>query len=244
MRKVVLVVATLVFKGSAFAADLPLKASPTIASVPTWSGCFAGANFGGARQDLSFERVAKINGTPAPADVGSQSASSVAGGGQLGCDLQTSNWVFGFQGLFDFTDLSGSNAVPPFPEFTITNSNRWFAMATGRIGYTVTPSLLFYARGGAAFVEDHLALSGTLVRFAAESADGNRSGWTVGGGFEWMFMPTVSLSVEYMHMDFGTKNVAFTASPGTTSLADIIATKQKIDTVMAGVNWHFWTPNR
>ncbi len=52
--------------------------------------------------------------------------------------------------------------------------------------------------------------------FNSENAFGvNRSGWTVGGGLEWMFAPGWSVFGEFNYMDFGNKNVNFVAAPGT-----------------------------
>jgi outer membrane immunogenic protein len=43
----------------------------------------------------------------------------------------------------------------------------------------------------------------------------NRSGWTVGGGLEWMFAPGLSVFGEFNYMDFGSRNVNFVKAPGT-----------------------------
>ena len=44
--------------------------------------------------------------------------------------------------------------------------------------------------------------------FLSETAYGvDRSGWTVGGGLEWMFAPGWSVFGEYNYMDFGRKDV-------------------------------------
>jgi outer membrane immunogenic protein len=48
---------------------------------------------------------------------------------------------------------------------------------------------------------------GTNSGTSAVSDDDNRSGWTVGGGLEWMFAPNWSLKVEYLYYDLGTVSV-------------------------------------
>jgi outer membrane immunogenic protein len=239
MKGFALAVVGVAFTGSAYAADLAVKAPPppAYAPVPTWTGCYLGANVGGAFGHTDFTQVGKVNGLTLNDNFGSQSPSSVAGGGQVGCDYQASQWVFGVQGLVDATDLNGSNDITAFPTFTIHNKDEWYATVAGRIGYTVTPSVLFYGKGGVAFTENKMAVFGT--NFLSETANADRVGWTAGAGVEWKFLPSFSVFAEYQHLDFGSKNVAFTAAPGTNGAADIISTKQQIDTVMAGVNYHF-----
>jgi outer membrane immunogenic protein len=245
MRKFAFVAVALL-TGPAFAADLPPETSLPAASVPAWSGCYAGANVGGAGGNLSkMARVTLADGTPDPTFIGSQSGRSAVGGGQFGCDFQKGSWVFGAQGLFDFTDLSSSNPVAAAPVFTITNVNHWLATTTGRIGYTIAPALLLYGRGGAAFVQDSLKLSGSgRFGYQAETAVNGRIGWTAGGGLEWMFMPNLSLSIEYARLDFGTENVRFIDTPGTTQPASVIAITHTADTAMVGIKWHFGAPDR
>ena len=81
----------------AYGADvsLPAKAPPYAAAY--WSGCYVGANVTGAAAEKSFFDPATIPAT----DLRSHTASGVAGGGQLGCDVQYGNWVFGIQGMFE-----------------------------------------------------------------------------------------------------------------------------------------------
>jgi outer membrane immunogenic protein len=143
--------------------------------------------------------------------------------------------------LIDGTGLNGTNRIPVAfangQTFTINNKNNWYSTVTGRVGYTVIPSVLVYGKGGAAFTQDRLAVFGPT--FLSETARADRVGWTAGGGVEWMFHPNFSAFVEYQHLDFGSKNVTFRNAPGTVGAADIIRTNQRIDTVMAGVNYHF-----
>jgi outer membrane immunogenic protein len=205
--------------------------------MPSWTGCYVGANVGGAFGQTDFHRVGKVNGAVLSDDFGSQSPSSVAGGGQAGCDYQVGHFVFGAQGLIDGAGLDGSNVVTAFPNFTMHSKNDWYATVAGRIGYTLIPVVLVYGKAGVAFTHDRFANNGRT--FLSETADADRTGWTAGAGVEWMILPHFSVSLEYQHMDFGSKTVAFTAAPGTIGSADVIAVKQQIDTVMAGVNYHF-----
>jgi len=59
------------------------------------------------------------------------------------------------------------------------------------------------------------------------------SGWTVGGGAEYMFAPNWSAKAEYMYADYGSETFFATGgAPG----VDIGGT---VHSVKAGINYHF-----
>jgi outer membrane immunogenic protein len=188
----------------------------------SWTGCYLGGNVGGA-----FAHNKDRDPAAGGADLGSDSPSGVAAGGQVGCDYQASAWVFGLQGMFDWTDVKGSHTPGTLGFVSITNDNKWIATATARIGYAVQPALLIYARGGAAWTTDDMS----VVAGFTDSATANRVGWTAGGGLEYMFAPSWSVFAEYNFMDFGTKTVTF-------PLNGPLDSKQDIQTATVGVNWH------
>ena len=80
--------------GQAGAADLPRKAPAYTPPPPppmTWTGCYIGANIGGAFGDASV--------TFNSGEV-SSNGSGFAGGGQIGCDYQfAGGWVFGIRDM-------------------------------------------------------------------------------------------------------------------------------------------------
>lgn len=84
----------------------------------------------------------------------------------------------------------------------------WLATVTGRVGVTAAPTVLLYAKGGAAWVRDQYSVTtgGTTVA----TADNTPSGWTVGGGVEWAFAGNWSAFAEYDYFDFGSPGVTFT----------------------------------
>src|SRR5882757_6971335 len=82
-----------------FSADMPPGALVTKAPAAIayrWTGCFIGANVGGASDRANFTDARSL--LPSPLDAGSQRATNVLGGGQIGCDYQAGGWVFGVQG--------------------------------------------------------------------------------------------------------------------------------------------------
>jgi outer membrane immunogenic protein len=186
-------------------------------------------------------------GVPFPfIDFGSQNGSSVVGGGQIGCDYQfASNWVVGIQGQGDFGTINSSNAVAAFPGIIAQFQVKNIETLTERVGYTITPAILAYVKGGAASANASGAaiIPGGLV---GESANFTMTGYTVGGSLEWMFAPGWSVFGEYNYMDFGTKNVNF-ASTGlggglfgpAGTLADTTVIKLTTQTAIVGVNYKF-----
>ena len=60
----------------------------------------------------------------------------------------------------------------------------------GRVGYLITPTLLIYGTGGFAY--------GQVSAFGFNTTP---TGWTAGGGVEWMFAPHWSAKAEYLYVD-------------------------------------------
>src|SRR5882672_1782213 len=181
------------------AADMPVKAPAFKATAPydPWTGCYIGGNVGGGWAHKDFDPRPTV-GWPG----GSSDPSGFAGGMQLGCDFQNGTWVFGAQGLFDWTSLKGS--TPFFGGKGFVTRSPWFASATGRVGYLPQPALLVFARGGAAFVRDRYTFFDAL---GTGTTSETRSGWLLGGGFEWLFAPNWSFTIEYAYAGFGSSTV-------------------------------------
>src|ERR1041385_249914 len=236
----------------AAAAALPVQApllAPGGAPTYNWTGCYIGGNVGGGWVRTSHSQVAKVGG-PAivpPNDFGSSDGSSFIGGGQVGCDYQfAGNWAVGLQGMFDWGKFNSSHVVPTaFPGFPVGSFNaqvqtKNFVTATARLGYLIVPSVLAYVKGGAAWTRQDTSFFGTVPTvFLSESASESRLGWTVGGGLEWMFAPGWSVFGEYNYLDFGTRNISYTAGPGTVGAPDVIATQIRASEAMVGINYKF-----
>jgi outer membrane immunogenic protein len=233
---------------AASAADMAVKARPVVAPVVVynWTGCYIGGNVGGGWARTNQTQIAKVGG---PAIIPNNNfGSSEDVDAQIGCDYQFGGrWVVGVQGMFDFGDIRSSHAVPTaFPGFPVgafvsENRTKDIFTVTARLGYLFTPQVLGYVKGGGAWARvDHI-FNGTIpTPFLSESATGvNRDGWTVGGGVEWMFAPGWSVFGEYNYMDFGRKDIAFTAGPATVGAADVVSTRLTVQTALAGVNYKF-----
>jgi len=234
-RPLSLVLGVLVGLGAvslASAADLPVKARPIVAPANPWTSCYLGGNVGGAWSTLDTWQA-----SPAFATYGREKDTGFIGGGQIGCDFQTTNLVFGVQSSFDFGDVKGSHPLTDFPTFSENNSLKSIITATGRIGYLFTPTLLGYGKGGMAWLQDK---NNILQPGGApfQSANFWLPGMTAGGGLEWMFARDWSVFAEYAYYwieDSAGKQ--FNPAPG--FAGQVLTVKQTAQTAMVGVNYHF-----
>jgi outer membrane immunogenic protein len=196
------------------------------------------------------------------------------GGGQIGYNFQFANsFVAGLEADFQGVAASGSTTrfsqatVAGFPanpiDQSLSSTRRLDYLGTvrGRLGFTVTPTLLVYGTGGLAygqrrastnisqFVENAAALPNPYSSFGNFSD--TRVGWTAGGGVEWLFLPNWSVKAEYLYYDLGSVTFGLSAlqnfnTAGTlfTSGAPVSTTSFRGNIVRAGLNYHFnlWGP--
>lgn len=214
------------------AAAIVIGTQSTANAVPAynWTGCYIGGNIGGGWAHEEFGPNANV-AYPG----GTAKLSSFVGGGQIGCDYQNGMWVVGAQGLFDWSSMSGDS--PFFLGKNFSTRIPWFATATGRVGYVVQPAMLIFIKGGAAFTRDRYAFFHAGFHPPEEVT---RSGWTIGGGFEWMLAPNWSLTIEYGYMGFGSVNLQFSGI-GANSPETI---NQHAQVVLVGLNYRFNTGGR
>jgi outer membrane immunogenic protein len=218
----------------ASAADLP-RQQPAYLPPPLpaymWTGCYIGANIGGAWGHVEATDV-NTGATVSPNNGG------FAGGGQIGCDYQMSQWVIGIRNVFDGTSINnGATISDPLFAGTINSHVHWFDALTARGGYLVQPNILLYAQGGAAWTSWDVTAFNTVGAQVGQISGGNRTGWTVGGGVEWMFVPHWSVFLEYNFMGFGTRSATTTACVGATCAN--VSAKADLQNVLVGVNYKF-----
>jgi len=224
----------------------PALAAPPTVPMFSWTGCYIGGNAGYAWAYKNGTVTGQdFNGAPLNRDIhplGSTHPDGGAYGAQIGCDYQfNNNWVVGIRGMWDGSDLTGSNPSPLFgPPYGSKYKINRFATLVATFGYLLNPNLELYGLGGVAWVHDHLdfvilpafVVNDTLLA----TGSFNRTGYDVGVGIAWMFAPHWNLFVEYDHMGFGTKNITMMgaqSSAPNTWFADI---KQNMDKVLVGIN--------
>jgi outer membrane immunogenic protein len=245
MKRILLATVALAALGlaSALAADLPQRPeykAPMMVPAPvaTWTGCYIGGNIGGAFGNASASTLGgEVSGDN----------SGFAGGGQIGCDYQFSGgFVIGARELLDYTSNSTSGTFPVgafggLPAVANFN-NQWFDTLTARLGYAVVPNVLFYFQGGAAWAHTSTNVGVTFagVQYGGQTSN-TTTGWTIGGGVEWMFAPHWSTFLEGNYMDFGSKSGTVVTPAGFCAGAGCpITAKATETTVLVGVNYHFF----
>lgn len=164
--------------GTAFAADMPLKAPPPpVVAVYNWTGFYVGGNVGGGwgdRGNVTPFATGTDNGVfgDGPAQVAAELAginnsvatnpSGVLGGVQIGYNKQINRFVWGFEADYAWANINGTGTritpvgvVGTNDVTTTTNavSERLDGIGTvrGRLGFLPTPSFLLYATGGFAY---------------------------------------------------------------------------------------------
>ncbi len=180
----------------------------------TWTGCYVGANAGAA-----FNHVDNTVDVPGIASFAtSDRNTSFTGGGGAGCNLQFDpHWVVGLEGDFNYLNgKAGQNFRIRFNgEDTVGSQDttvRWLATLRGRFGYAWDRSFL-YATGGFAFGDVRSSViatrtdgSGRIREEYTGSYSSTRTGWTIGGGFEYLLTDRLSAKFEYLHYDLGDAN--------------------------------------
>jgi outer membrane immunogenic protein len=127
--------------------------------------------------------------------------------------------------LFPDPNFPGSFLTPLAPGGNPGIALNWFGTVRGRAGFLIMPTLLVYGTGGFAYG----GVSGGFSNF-----ENTRTGWTAGGGVEWLFLPNWSAKAEYLYTDLnsGGQTGPFGFQFGTHR-------HPQFNIVRAGVNYHF-----
>ncbi|HEY2531034.1 MAG TPA: outer membrane beta-barrel protein [Xanthobacteraceae bacterium] len=216
-----LALAATMVAATARAAELaPVPALPSVYQPATydWTGFYFGGHVG---VGLLADTVSSAAATPLTPLVGSISLNpyAVVGGAQIGANYEMAPWVFGIEGTWSASDISGSGVVgTTIPGLTerVTSEPKWFATATGRFGYADN-DVLVYGKAGVAFTSiDYtqdlfIFTPGPFV--SHEILTDTRAGFTVGVGIEYGMTENLSVKAEYDFLDFGTQTYNFVQTP-------------------------------
>ena len=273
MRKLLLgAAALLAMSGPTMPADLGLSAHKAPPAPPwSWTGCYGGGHTGWLQDSQEWTNRTP-GGAFDNQWLGGHRTVNALLGVQAGCDYQfAGGFVVGVQGTFLGTDINGLSQDPhngvrqtttPFLPVGFTNNvfgggsigvrTRYLESVTGRLGWAGwSPQTLFYVRGGGAWIDTQLDMRASAVGFpgfgtfpAARIFDTKYSGWTVGGGFEWMIFNNWSAFVEYNFYDFKNKTLFAVGGtprigPGINIQGRTLASDVTISTVSIGVNYRF-----
>ena len=224
------------------AADMPAKAAlpPPVAPVYSWTGVYFGLNAGWLGANNSMVNQATPGTDPAVGDLAALAAvatgdislgnkSGFIGGAEIGYNYPINNWVTGIEA--DIQGIAGQavNGSLPTASATLASTlngsmdTKWLGTLRGRLGFLPVPTLLVYGTGGLAYSEIQattLLSQSDITGFSGSGAGGAGfsqlvGGWTAGAGVEWMFAPSWTAKVEYLHYDLGTTSFNWVAADNT-----------------------------
>jgi outer membrane immunogenic protein len=191
VKKLLLATVFMTGVSPAIAADLPVKVAPYAGQAyPSyWDGFYLGVNGGygtGSIDAFGFS---------------SPTATGFLGGIQAGANKQVGNIVFGMVTDIDAGSIEKSG-----------NKLGWLGTTRGKLGFLVTPTVLFYGTGGVAYGGINL---GTISDVDLTGFKTPTVGWTGGAGVEVALSPNWGLGAEYLHV-----NLSGMSGPGFDSKAE------------------------
>ncbi len=210
-------VSSLALVSPVVAADMPLKARPVVVVAPSWAGAYIGASVGAVWHELDYEDT-----TDLPDATASGRKAGIIGGGHIGYNWQSNNFVYGVE-----ADISGSSAKATLQPFgagplneTDTSRLHWLATFRARAGVTVgSGNTLLFVTGGLALggVENLRTFPPAAGVTPAEVGEGKstRVGWVAGGGIEHMLNRNWIVRAEALYVDLGDKTTAVPTNGGT-----------------------------
>jgi outer membrane immunogenic protein len=210
--------------GPATAADMPVRVqAPLPPPVWSWSGCYMGLNagYGWGRNNFTDATETAAGGTIFRFTDFNFDSHGAFGGGQFGCNWQSSQIVFGVEADIQAANVKGTilfpNAVFNFPNAVfstaVTSELKYFGTVRGRIGYAFTPAAMLYVTGGFAYGEIDSTLSFPNIFGAPGASDRHTHyGYAAGAGWEALLTPRLSVKAEYLYVDLGsgTRNFVIT----------------------------------
>ena len=203
---------------AASAADIPARPyakAPAVAVVSpayNWSGFYLGVMGGGGW--------------------GTDAGSGGFAGGTIGYNWQMpgSQFVFGVE-----VDAAGASIKDSVTEdigggllLTTDSKINSFGSVAGRAGFAMDAALI-YAKGGYAWANNKATISAVGQSFSDSQT---HTGYTIGGGVEYMFAPNWSAKGEYMFTSLGSENYNLLGEQLASGNIDF-------HTIKVGVNYHF-----
>jgi outer membrane immunogenic protein len=236
-----------------------LHVDPGFAPVPAapgynWSGAYIGAQGGYGFGHKEWPDFVDI--TP---DSGRYDVRGWLAGGTVGVNAQAGAFVFGVEGEWMWTGISGSQvfAVDAGPgssaTFGLATKVNWLAIAAARAGFVVGDKLMIYGKAGVALADETHTLDQAIdtgpVSFTQHiSAKALHSGVVVGAGAEYALGGNWSAKFEYdyirmlgqLYTGSGFQSIN---APPLVGTIDVVAAfnrmSQDMHVIKLGVNYHF-----
>jgi outer membrane immunogenic protein len=238
---------------AASAADLPHRATaPVLAQAPfSWNGMYVGASIGAVGLGTTVKGYYSYDAGSDGYDTKGNGGGALAGA-SIGYNYQMNNIVFGLE-----ADVSGAMAsvektetgTHGYGEGYISNtSSKLNGLGTirARLGVAFDRTLVFATAGVAfgSFTHKYANDEGTDASYGRNFGSSVRTGWVVGAGVEQALTNSVSLKLEALYADFGTKKYTnqFSAPCGPYTCSDsveFVHFKDSALVVRTGVNFRF-----
>lgn len=261
-------VASIALVSGAVAADLPVRtAAPApapvfVAPAFSWAGFYAGLNAGGAwttgckTYDL-FVEGNRFNGWSD--DNCRSSDTQFTGGAQVGYNFQSGKFVYGVEADINFLGNSNGGTRERVigdelgtVRITGVGDPGVFGTVRARLGFAADRAL-FYVTGGLAWASggnDPQIAGWEGPAVGAPDAVFRRNGrndigWTLGAGAEYAITNNWTIRAEYLYVDLGSEDNAWSCAGPSCSLAreykvDFSGRKDAhFNVVRVGVNYKF-----
>jgi outer membrane immunogenic protein len=221
MKKLLLLSTSLVLLGSGtsgvFAADLPMatKAPMLPPAVFSWTGCYLGAHVGGATSSGGNN---SLNGEGSYYGYGQgTNGTGAIAGGQIGCNYQDGNWVFGLEGEGAWSGVKANNNNSEgyyALNQSMSNTSNFDIAARAGIAFDRT---LIYGKGGWSWGKFGWGSSYNYsypndVYSYNYSQGTTLDGFLVGVGIEHALTRNWTIKLEYNYIAYGAKSSAITSS--------------------------------
>jgi outer membrane immunogenic protein len=188
----------------------------------SWTGFYLGVNGGrGWTNSNNGNPTLALNDTvggalfaPITIATSNHNAQSAVFGGQVGYNWQVQSWVIGVEGDLDGAKIVSSQQIV-FPATTLlgsggtgslTEKQDWLASIRGRVGYTSGAGIIYITAGGA-WTNVQLSAAATIAGAGGGdsglfSVSTTRSGYVIGGGYEYMIDAHWIARAEYLYYGF------------------------------------------
>lgn len=181
----------------AYAADVVFQEPPApqpapmdFAPIATWTGPYAGLQFG-------YGFSGRVNRDGAEAI----STDGWYGGAFAGYNMQHDMFVYGVEGDINYSQFRGSNAAGDDARTGLEGSLR------ARLGAAITDDILIYGTGGVA--GQRLTVEPAAAGLSSDTQ--GLIGFTVGAGMDARLTDQVFGRVEYRYTQYGNRNFDFGA---------------------------------
>ena len=226
---------------------------PHVVARKSWNGCYVGANAASARADVAATDSPFTDGPFAGTGFSWNSSgpnyetidmnnAGASVGIEAGCDVElpgTLPLIVG--GVVDFSllDISGDGQSALYSDTKTRYDIDWASSLRARVGLEAG-EILFFGSGGLALANINVrafdnATAPTFGRMDV-SGGGSTIGWAAGLGAEWRAKPNLSLSIEYLHYDFGSVTATGPAFEPVGAFPRF-ENDLRLDTIRVGLKW-------